>query len=53
MVARGAVAVQQSVDEAAKAYNLNTVASMLMARKGHGKIDLEEPENKSNQNSES
>jgi len=41
MVQRGAQAVRESVEEAAKAFNLDTVADMLMVRKGHGKLGSE------------
>jgi len=50
MVARGAQAVRQSVEEAAKAFDLNTVADMLMVRKGHGELEPGGVETMLNQN---
>lgn len=41
MVARGAEAVRQSVQEAEKAFDINTVKTMLMMTKGHGRLDVD------------
>jgi hypothetical protein len=39
MIQRGAKAVQESLAEARKSFDLETVSKMLMATKGHGKSE--------------
>jgi hypothetical protein len=39
MIKRGAAGVKQALQEAENAFDSNTVSNMLMARRGHGRID--------------
>jgi len=38
LIERGAKAVEQSLQEAERSFNIETVGKMLMATKGHGKL---------------
>lgn len=39
IVPRGALAVEQSLQEAENAFDVNTISKMLMVRHGHGKLN--------------